>query len=321
MNILQTHLQLCNSKLPTKLEFNRIAYKPSLITSEKDLKNYRRKLIGAEGEEIVLDYLSKYGKKHWTFVRNLWMNHNGNFESDIILFTRNMLYIFEVKNYTGVFTYDEGVCKINDRLLDYNCIAQTQRAYVKIKNILKSFPAIVPVEHALIFVGIDSEVIIHSNISDIEIIPRYRLLRYIKNIVKQENRYSGAPINAERILNHFEKYEIDEQFRPEPVTHQMMEKVKRGISCKKCESFDIQIKKHFIQCFCGFRENREEAIVRTIKEYGILNFKSHIKIKPLIEFFAGQLSRPYLKEILNRNFTIIENHSHTYYLNDCLVPV
>lgn len=316
MKIYQTNHQKEMAKYPSKLEFEEVAFRRGLLKTEKEMFNYYRTVAGEEGEKIVLEYLKKYGKNHWTVVNNLWQNYSGPLESDLILFTRNKLYVFEIKNYTGAFSYEEGSCKINGRPITSNPFHQVRRAATSLKNICLENGHAIAIQGAVIFVGIDNPIEINSEISDLDIIPRTRLLTYLEKIIDEENQHTGKIIDPVKVLTALEKYEIADHFLPKPITNEEMKSIQRGMCCESCNSFNIVIKRFKVICIhCNHVEVREHAVVRTICDYGVLHFESHLKLKQLFDFFDGEASLPYLKKILRNHFIVVKNGAHTYYVN------
>lgn len=318
MRIYQTAYQQEVAKLyPTKLDFETIAHQRGLLKTKEEKLNYYQTVMGTQGEAIVLDYLQKYGKKHWVVMQNLWQNYSGRFEMDIILFTRHKSYTIEIKNYKRKFTYEAGKVKINGRTRSSNPFHQARRAYTNLENICLDHSYPTRFQGVVVFVGVDNHVEIHSEMTDLEIVPRTRLLTFIEEIAEEEAQYTGEPLDVKRIIRQLEKYETENDYLPEPVTKEKMATARKGICCENCQSYSVENKKHKVICRrCGVVENREKAIVRTICEYGVLNFKSNLTLKPLFEFFGGQVSKSYLFKNVHKHFTVIKNGRHSYILNE-----
>lgn len=316
MRIYQTKYQKELALYPTKLDFEMVAFQRGLLTTKKEKLNYYRTLAGVEGEATVLDYLQKYGRKHWVVIQNLWQNYSGPFECDLILLTRHKGYTFEIKNYKRIFFYKDGITKINGRVRSIDPFYQARRAYTNLENICldQSYP--MNFQGGVIFTGVDNHIEIHSEIKDLDIIPRTRLLTFIEEIAEEESLYTGEAINIPKILSCLEKYEIENNYLPKPVSPEKMKYARKGICCVNCKSYSVENKKYEIICKkCRFVEQREKAVVRTICEYGVLNFESNLTLKDILDFFGGQISRSYLFKIIHRHFTVVKNGRHGYILN------
>lgn len=317
MQIYQTNYQQKIAKqYPEKLDFEEIANRRGLINTQEEKTNSYLTVMGAEGESTVLDYLKRYGKSHWVVLQNFWQDYSGRFETDLILFTSHQGYAIEIKNYKGKFSYKDGVTKINAKKKAVNPFYQARRAYTNLENICLNQFYPIKFQGVVVFSGVDNHVEIHSEMTDIEIVRRTRLLTFIEEIAKEEAQYTGEPINIRKVIHCLEKYETENDYLPVPVTEEKMLTAKKGICCVNCQSYFVENKKHKIICKrCGIIEFREKAIVRTICEYGVLNFQKQLTMKGLLNFFGGQISRAYLTKIVKNHFTVVENGSHSYIVN------
>lgn len=315
MILQETTLQIENSILPTQLDFYRILAIRGFDYFEREKKLCKSLEAGEEGEKILLKYLKEHGNRNWTVLRNVWLDERGSFECDIILITNHAVYVFEVKNYKGTFSYDNGLCKVGNIEIPNNPIEQARRAYVKVKNICAQLPFNVPVKGALIFVGTDNEVKIHTPVNNIEIIQRNQLINFIREIVAVGNNSYNQQIEPATIISHLEQSEVTNRFAPEPLLKKEMKHIQGGVYCANCHSFDVEIHRHSVECSCGLIESREEASIRTICDYGVLYFDQQLTRKALLHFFDGQVALTHFLTVINKHFKIIKKNKYTYYEN------
>lgn len=92
----------------------------------------------------------------------------------------------------------------------------------------------------------------------------------------------------ERVLNYLESYTTENPYPVEPLSPETLSGLRKGILCTKCTSHQVEVTKKFVKCRCGRNELREEATVRTIYEYGVLNFTAPLTVNALIDFFGSQ---------------------------------
>lgn len=116
MYIYETKLAK-NSPIPKQLDFLRAADQRELLKTNSEKSLYQNLEVGAIGEQFVMDMLRKYGQKHWLAIQNMWMDCQGVYESDILVLTSHTPYVFEVKNYDGLFEYKDHRCFINGNRL------------------------------------------------------------------------------------------------------------------------------------------------------------------------------------------------------------
>jgi len=305
-------------KEPTKLDVERIIHKRTLHPTQDDYYRLKNFELGAFGEQTVFNYLKKYEMNDWIIIRNMWLNVDGPFEADLILLTKHGPYLFEVKNYTSDFIFENGVSSFNGHINSGNPINQTRRNTINLQKMWSSFSKQITVQGMLVLVGVDNYVEIHDDISNIKIVKRNELNRTIKQIVKRENDYRGKPANNNYLLKQLEKHEIDRYHGPEPLSKKKINTLQKGICCLRCNSFEVAIKRKTVECICGFTEERELAILRTICEYGVLTFDRDFKIGELLEFFDYQINHVNLRKVLKKYFKSRGNGKHTFYINRSL---
>ncbi len=126
MNILQNKQIEKEEVLPTKLAVLEVLTKRSFYPNQKDISELNRLRTGLEGEKVAADYIDKYGKAHWTLRQNVWFDYFSILEYDGVLLTKKALYILEIKNYLGLYMYENGLSKLNHRELSANPIDQTR---------------------------------------------------------------------------------------------------------------------------------------------------------------------------------------------------
>lgn len=64
-------------------------------------------------------------------------------------------------------------------------------------------------------------------------------------------------------------------------------------------------------------EPRENAIIRTICEYGVIHHNKDLTVSELVKFFDGDISKQTLRKYLNTYFTRIGTGKGTKHLNPC----
>lgn len=310
MRVYQTDFQKAHAHVPSQLELETTAYNRGLITSKKDIAAYRRNLAGYKGERTIIEYLEKYGKNHWIAIPNLWMDYYGLFEIDLALFTSHKVYTLEIKNYFGDFVFKNGISYLNDIQLTTNPLFQARRAQSNLQEIFRRKNMNIPVEGSLIFAGIDNYVEIQTEITDLNLVIRTELLHFIKNIIKEEENYKGKPIDWYKTIPQLGDYEVSNPFFSKPYTANDLQKVQKGILCRSCQQYNVQIGKQYVTCNCGYVELREEAIVRTLHELATLIFDRDFTSREALTFLDYQVSKSNLVKILNKYF--IRNFSNRY---------
>jgi hypothetical protein len=317
MNFYQTELQKQISLLPTQLDFLRIAKQRGLPLTNKEENLLYTLEAGEYGEQTVINFLEKFGRDHWLVMRNLWLDYSNPYESDILLFTEHKPYVLEVKNYYGQFIYDNGVCTLEGKKLTNNPIFQTQSAHTNLQRITHEVNPSIQAEGALLLIGEHNEVELNSEIPDIKVKQRHQFRRYIRSIITEEMNHLGYSLDKNKLLAQLEGYEIPPRFQPISLSPKDLEHAHKGIYCLHCKGYNIQVHKSYIQCNnCHFFEAREEAVFRTICEFGVLTFgHDYMKRSDISHFMNHQVSSKYLSNFLKEHFESIGQYKMTRYLS------
>lgn len=309
VELIQTKKLIEASKLPTLLDVEQI-----LSVRQWGYKDYylRNLVAGTKGEEEVLEFMRCYGSDDWKAIRNIWLNFSGKFECDLLLLTNSGVEMFEIKNYNGHFVYENGDCKLNNRVLPDNPITQTKRNIRKLKSILHRIDSTIQVSGTLVFIGEHNSVEIKSSVSDIQIVSRNQFRDFIQKMAAVDDDVY-YPINHQRMIKQLEHFEDMNYFVPKPLESAEMDSLRKGIYCAKCHCFDIELKKLYIHCPCGYTEIREIGILRTIYEYSVLTMKRQITYREAYDFIDGQAGNKYLIKIMKKYLKFIDKNKYSYY--------
>lgn len=304
---------ICEMK-PTVLEFKAIAHTRGLLNA-KEVMEYVRTEKGAMGEGIVSDFLSEEGAADWMNYRNLWLDDGSIFECDSLLFTHHQVHTFEIKHYTGRFTYENGSCQIGHLKMESDCIQQARKSFLKLKKICQNFSSNIQVSGALIFSSNKNKVVIKSPVEDIHILEMPDFYAYLQRILQEERLNPMPPTDWQPLIRHLEKSQCPNPYYPKPMTDEQMKVAQKGICCGMCKSFNVTFSKHSVQCACGYHESREEAIVRSACEYGVLTYNRNFSVGQIMAFISGDCSRGFVQKILAKHFKMIKKSKYTHYEN------
>ena len=167
--------------------------------------------------------------------------------------------------------------------------------------IQQKFPRM-KVQGTLLFVGEHNTVEVQNQVHDIQIVMRNQIRHHIWKISSDERNLQGPGLNVEACVQWLEQFETENPFGPEPVSPDISAKLRKGVCCSYCGSFNVETNKSYITCPCGMYEPRENAIVRTICEYGVIHFDKELNTTELLDFFGGDISRSNLTLYLNKYF-------------------
>jgi len=318
MILRQTKLLNKTTQSPTQLDILGIRKLRDPNFTKEDNRNLYYLEAGLAGENAAIDFIERFGRDHWQVIRNLYMNYYGSYETDITLLTNHGSYAIEVKNYSGLFQYENGQSRLRGNVMNNDCIAQTGKVATNLKNICHEVSPAIEAKGVLVFIGEHNQVEINSPVNHIEIVRRNRLRDFLYEVAEDENSYRGRAVNTEAIIRQFEAYETINPFGAKSLTFPEIAYYQKGVYCLKCHSFDIIHHKHEIECACGFKEDREAAVLRTLCEYGVLTFAHDLRRRDVQDFLNNQVCPNYLIKIFKKHFNMLYAFKNTRYENKTL---
>lgn len=312
----QTTAQKKDALIPSRSDFGKILLTRHTNLSSKDRRNILLSEIGEMGENKVIEIMKEFGGKEWTYLKNVWLDKGGRYESDLIVITKSGIYVFEIKNYEGYFEYDNGDCKINNYDLTENCIAQASRAYKKMRSICKDALIDAKVHGVIVFIGEYNPVEIKSVISNIQVIKRSGLKKYIADMLDAEKYFHETSVDTDLLMKQLNHYSIPDPFRFDPLPIHEMSDIRTGICCARCQSFELNFnRRYYVICNCGLEESREEALIRTICDYGVLTYNQNLHPMKIYHFIGKLIPHTSLYRVINKHFMKTHPQKRLGYIN------
>lgn len=300
---------------PKPFAFYKIAEARGLSNAKINKQRLNRLAAGAEGESIFRRYVEEFGGQDWVVLENVWLDFYGVFECDFLVWTGSRLLVAEVKHFRGLFVYEDGVCHLSGQRISSNCVQQARRAWLNVRSIFEELNVAVEVVGLLAFVGVDNQVEIRSEVADLEIVQRTQIMDFMRRWALEERRQSRV-FDTDEMIGHLSKYRAKNPFMPAPISAEDMDNARTGVCCRECGGYALLMKKYRVICrSCGFDEDKRSAVLRTICEYGVLNYEKDLRTGALLKFIGGQVSRDYLVGLLKENFEMLYSGSQTCYVN------
>ena len=301
MRKIKTTIDRHTTRQTSEYEFQKVAIRRNLITTQDKLNQFKRIEAGVLGEYKFEEIINLFGPDHWSYMQNVWLRDFTDFECDYLLFTNHCVYVFEIKNYFGKFEYANGQCSSRGVDITYNPINQARNATVHLRNIFNKLQPSLTVKGVLVFIGEHNHVEIHDDIDYIDILSSNEIYQYIQEIITEEN-CSSPTIDSYRLIQHLKSYTIDKPYQITPYSKEQLKEAKFGISCVRCKQFNLTKIRSYFKCSCGQYESKEEATVRTACEYGALTFGSNFTVSDIHHFMNKGVSRSYLIKVLDTHF-------------------
>lgn len=272
----------------------------------KDYCQLLQKLEAKEaGIQTVLERVKKYANDHWIYVLDLALDSTNTLNCDFSLLTLAGVYTFEINHEPGFFELVEDEGFMNLTKMSTHPIQKTRKLVSQLQSLAKMTSVPLNVQGAAIFSNPNTEIMIRDSVRDIDIVTADQLDVYIQKIKREEKRYEGEPMITPMHLSWLGRIDRHHPLVYMHIPDHIKENIRKGILCCHCDSFDVEIGDPYISCACGMHESLEEATVRTICEYGVLNNDKDLEISALLDFFDYQISEDTLYAHLEKHFSPI----------------
>lgn len=262
---------------------------------------------GFEGEKEYDRIFDEAGHENLLIYRDLWMKiEDAILQIDALIITDESLIVNEIKNYSGLYSFDDDGWVINGMQISEDPLAQASRTgnkLVKLRYLLhENFDR----EYRVIFVNPNFNLKIKPD-NERNIIQRSMLRHYMKDL----NKMCAGP-KAYEMSGKLKKFFIED---PKVLAEVGADRIKSGNYCCGCGAYNLEAGKFFVVCReCGCRETIEKLFVRGIIDYSVL-YPNEMMTTSKVDAFLMNLLRPRtLRRLLNRYCDKIGNSRSTSYI-------
>lgn len=299
------------SKTSIPLELKILKYlQPRMQFSAAQKLHYNNLKKGYEGEQKFHDILDKNLSSDYLIINDLRLKNNQTeFQIDTLLIGNNKIYPLEVKNYEGDFYIrKESWYSISSGNEIRNPLHQLKRSELLLQNILQQTRFNFLIESYIIF--INSEFYLYRAALDLPIIFPPQINRFIKELnsisFKQTAQHKGlATYLADQHISRSSYEQLPEY---------NYDSLKKGIICASCSLFlEPYNYKNFVCNRCGYEEDIQSAIKRSVIEYATLFPNRKITTNAIYEWCHTIKSKKTIRRILKKHLTPVGNGRRTYY--------
>lgn len=260
-------------------------------------KQFDQLLLGLPNESLILNDL-------------LLKVNNTLFQLDSLLITLKKIYVFEVKNFEGdYFIEDNRMCMLSGKEIK-NPLIQVTRSESLLRQLLQELKFSVSIDSRVIF--INPEFYLYSAPMNGTFVFHPQLRRYLKNL--ETVAFSKVSKDHVQFAEKLASLHITKNpYSRLPVyTYEELEK---GIICRR-GCFDLEdTNRHTLICKkCGFVEDKESAILRSIDEFRLLFPEKRITVDVIYNWCKVIKSKKTIQKILSKNFDLVLFGRGSYYV-------
>lgn len=272
---------------------------------------------GELGELVCLDWLQKeLGPV--VIYHNLELDYNGRTQVDLLVVADNVWWVVEVKNYQGVFEYQDQTGKLRGRSMHTDPIASMRNRMRIMKDLAQTLDNRIVVEGSMIFINPDSEARVNTS-ENFYIIMRHQFKRHISEIRQKynfaKNRLSETYYR--RIMQYHSPYPVELPV----ISEADWDRMRKGCRCPQCNSYNLVARKKFMDCAdCGAVTAKSELAKDLYCQLCVLMYDQPkgVTMGRLLELSNFQLSRTTLNNVLKPHVPKYHRNKYAYFKNNKL---
>jgi hypothetical protein len=267
--------------------------------TEDDQRYYLNQEKGFQGE-IQFDALTEKLQRSCHILNDLQLESNkSNFQLDSSLIFQENYSLFEVKNYEGEYVYGAEYFKTIGGRDIQNPLDQVKRSKLLLSNLLQSLGSKLTVEAYVIF--INPRFTLYQTPPDLPFVLPTQLDTFMKKLDQKPSRLNQSHKNiADKLIS---LHQTVPPYTQLPAYE--YETIKKGMTCCKCDSFDVTIVGKKLICDkCGCIELVTVAVMRNVEEFKLLFPEQKITTNVIHEWCGVVNSRKRISRVLGKNLKI-----------------
>ncbi|OIK10240.1 nuclease [Bacillus sp. MUM 116] len=292
---------------PEKLKIYRFLNSRMSLT-EKETRYYHNLVKGYEGE-VMFDRLMENLLEERLIINDLLLEQNNTtFQSDSIIFSQDIINLFEVKNYEGNFKYESGKFYTLSGNDIKNPLHQLERNETLLCQFLQSIGCYLPIEPHLIFMN-PNFTLYQAPINKPIIYPT-QLVQFMEKFNMKRSKLTNKHSKITDVI--LSAHLIESPYKMLPSYNYNL--LKKGLTCALCHSFSISVGGSRVLCYkCGHNESVESAVMRCVEEIRLLFPDIKITANVVQDWCRVIECKRRISRILSKNLTVIGYGKWTYY--------
>nr|WP_263312965.1 nuclease-related domain-containing protein [Mammaliicoccus sp. Marseille-Q6498] len=273
---------------------------------DAETKNF---IKGLEGEQQVENILKQVDNLSYCY--NLSLNLKNRIQIDFLVITDQIIYHFEVKNYSSDYTFQDGYLS-NDRGNKFNTpFQQLDRANQELNEIITHYNINRELKSYLIFPNSTFTLKLMTAPSCHLLLPTelHKLPKLFRNFKTKENR---------TILQIFENNRTDFSSIYNNIKSVPFEYIRGGLKCPNCKEIDclkVNDKYMKLQCTnCLGIENRQYVYLYNLKE--LYFCKGEPFTVSEAEIWCRARNRDTIRRVCDKYFKVKGKKPKKYYLDE-----
>ncbi|WP_066068263.1 nuclease-related domain-containing protein [Neobacillus soli] len=278
-----------------------------MVLSDDEKWNYLKMKKGFEGE-VMFDSLTEKLQCECYVLNDLLIElDNSKFQIDTLVI-QDTIHLFDVKNYEGDYSYENGDFFSKSGKLTSNPLSQLKRCDSLLRQLLQKYGYKLTVEPSLVF--INPEFTLYHATKQEPIIHPTQVNALMKKLNSWTGKVNGKHKKLADLLVSLHQIES-----PYPrVPHYSFEGVRKKMNCSLCQSFSVTVNGRKIVCDnCGCVEGVDAAVLRIVKELKLLFPERKVTTNLVFEWCGGVISVHIIRRVLHQNYKTLGSGRWLYY--------
>lgn len=278
--------------------------------SFEDKMNYLNQVKGFEGE-CLFDQQVNHSEQTGIVLNDLLLStKHTHYQIDSIFISNQEIFLYEIKNYEGNYTYKDDTLYAESGHALQNPIAQVNRVKSYLYNLFINMGYQYSITGNVAFMH--PNFYIYSLPPTDVILFSGQLSEHLKGISAQ---YSSGVISLQdKKLANYLINQHNENFRPTHLPHYTFQDLKKGITCPECFSFQSNQSRVNRTCTsCGHKEKIADAIYRSVLEFQLLFPDMPINVPTITIWCGGIFPNSRIQVLLKNKFTLHAKGNRTFY--------
>lgn len=278
--------------------------------SLKDKQHFLNLKKGFEGE-LAFDRLTVNLQCDCLILNDLLLQVGGTtFQIDTLIITSGTIYLFDVKYHDGDYYYEPESDKIfkKPKYEILNPLIQLSRAESLLSQLLQNLGFHFPITSSVVFNN--PEFTLYQAPLDKPFIFPTQINQYLKRIDALPSKITSRhKALADKLIS---LHLLDSPYKQIPTYD--YSKVKKGIICLKCGSFEVSAGRVNCVCGkCGFEEEVTAALMRNTREFTMLFPDKRLTTRVVQDWCKIITCRKRIHRILDKNFKLVKLNRWSYY--------
>lgn len=278
------------------------------VFSFQEQSQFENQVKGYEGEQRFDVFLDRLGQKGFV-VNDLFLSsQNTHYQFDAIVVINEQIIIYEVKNYAGRYSYEDGVLLSDTGYSIQDPVGQVNRKKSYLHNFMRKNGYASIIQAYVVYINPDFYLYNLPPMDSITFLGQ--LERHFDDLAKTAHRVSLPNQKiAQTLVQHH-----NENYRPDNLPIYEFKNLKKGVLCKKCFSFDGENRRQSRICnTCGYKEKTTDAIYRSVLEFQVLFPDNPVTMSAIHEWCKGVYSQRQIRYLLNSKMKRCFKGPFTYY--------